>query len=341
VAQVKPHPLRHDRTCCTLALSFAMLGAALGQRVVAQSPWECATLGHKSLVPAAVEWTRLNCSGTAAARTVGGESVERAVGPIVFNVITTQLSVPGIRVVPVSATDHTLHTVPELMSADAVAGINGGYFWRVDETKLWIDDVCVGKTRADALRNASLADADAGVGDSVLGANGSLLASNCDRPGNSRPAALVLREEGGGAPHIEVLRRGGRLSPTVIDAIGAGPNLVSVVNGSSVVDIKPDDDNVNIYEHAANAAVALRGGELLLVTADGHDGCKRADPTCGIGAHPFAAFLLQLGVSSAMGMDQGGSTTLWASGQGVVSNPGQGARSIFDALAIEFVAPKQ
>jgi len=37
-----------------------------------------------------------------------------------------------------------------------------------------------------------------------------------------------------------------------------------------------------------------------------------------------------------MGMDQGGSTTMYVDGHGVVSNPGAGARSVYDALFITF-----
>ncbi len=66
-------------------------------------------------------------------------------------------------------------------------------------------------------------------------------------------------------------------------------------------------------EHAANTAVALRMGtdgktatELLMITADGHDGASALDPTSGINAHQMAYFLRDvLHVDKAMGMDQG------------------------------------
>ena len=136
--------------------------------------WQCTTLDRKSLAPStAVVWERLNCSGTA---------LSHAVGPMAFNLVTVQLADPGVNLVPVAASDHTLNTVPGLVGPKAVAAINGGYFWRVDETSLWVDDVCIGKSRVEALRNASIDDADAGVGDSLLVADGRLLASNCDRP---------------------------------------------------------------------------------------------------------------------------------------------------------------
>jgi hypothetical protein len=31
-----------------------------------------------------------------------------------------------------------------------IVGLNGGYFWRVDISGIWIDDVCHGKLRSDA-----------------------------------------------------------------------------------------------------------------------------------------------------------------------------------------------
>jgi exopolysaccharide biosynthesis protein len=38
--------------------------------------------------------------------------------------------------------------------------------------------------------------------------------------------------------------------------------------------------------------------------------------------------------SSAMNMDQGGSTTMWVKGQGVVSNPGHGLRNLANGLFV-------
>merc|ERR1711920_449719 len=99
----------------------------------------------------------------------------------------------------------------------------------------------------------------------------------------------------------------------------------------------------------ANTAVGLRKSpqgsqELLLVTADGKHGCPRSDTTCGIDAEALAFFMkTHLHVDSAMGMDQGGSTTMWVNGEpydGVVSkvDDGSGQRPIFDGLFIKFTA---
>jgi hypothetical protein len=48
------------------------------------------------------------------------------------------------------------------------------------------------------------------------------------------------------------------------------------VNGERYVDIPSDDDNINVYEHAANTVVDIRlsngkPNELILVTTDSSD----------------------------------------------------------------------
>jgi hypothetical protein len=60
-----------------------------------------------------------------------------------------------------------------------LAGINGGYFFRLD-VSTFKDNVCRGKSRDEALQPPSLASPNAGVGDALLIRDGKLLASNCD-----------------------------------------------------------------------------------------------------------------------------------------------------------------
>jgi hypothetical protein len=75
------------------------------------------------------------------------------------------------------------------------------------------------------------------------------------------------------------------------------------------------------------------GTILSLVTARGNDGCARADPTCGIDAFPMASFARHvLGASSALEMDQGGSTTMWLASDGIVEPVHRGARKLFSGL---------
>jgi len=111
----------------------------------------------------------------------------------------------------------------------------------------------------------------------------------------------------------------------------------------SPADIPSDDDNIlNILEHSANTALAFTtvgtSTMAMLLTFDGYDSCSLFDPTCGINAFSMAYYLRdQVGVQTAMGMDQGGSTTMWVTGQGtdgIVSNPGQSPRNLFSGLFV-------
>jgi hypothetical protein len=103
--------------------------------------------------------------------------------------------------------------------------------------------------------------------------------------------------------------------------------------------IPPHDQNfANVYEHSANTGVGFRTSssgtrEVVMVTTDGHDNCDKADTTCGTNAFTLAHLMRDaFDVDTAMGMDQGGSTTMWVDGKGVVSNSGGGARPIFSGL---------
>jgi hypothetical protein len=82
------------------------------------------------------------------------------------------------------------------------------------------------------------------VGDSLLIIDGQLHASNCNKSGYSVPAVLILN--GANDTTIEVQTRGEGLPNATLNAIAAGPNLVSLVNGTPTIDIPQHDDNINI-----------------------------------------------------------------------------------------------
>ena len=75
-----------------------------------------------------------------------------------------------------------------------------------------------------------------------------------------------------------------------------------------------------------------------MVTIDGYDGCSPLNSTCGTNAFSLGYFFKDyFNCTSAMNMDQGGSTTMFINGQpnnGIVSNPGQGPRAIASALML-------
>ena len=308
--------------------------AALGIQTV----WSCATLASAQL-SAAASWQTLNCSGT-------GIPIFGPAGPLIINVVTADLASPTLRLVPVMAPLSGVNRLAPLnkMAEDdgraLIAGINGGYFFRTDLGKSWFDDVCVGKTYDDALANASLSVPNDGPGDGAIVAAGALLSSNCNCPGFSRPVVMTIN---GANSRFDVLTRGAPPpAGLTLDAISSGPNFVSSNSSGSYIDIPSDDDNIgNILEHAANTGVGLLaspgGGALaFLVTTDGFDGCSPFNASCGTNAFTLAYFFKDyLNATSAMGMDQGGSTTMWVKGQGadgIVSHAGGGTRNINSGL---------
>jgi len=288
----------------------------------------------------ATTWSRLRCTSSPI-------PVFGVAGPLVVNVVEAPLGAAGVRLLPV-ATAPPAGAGPsaaQLMPLDrivaaapaCVAAVNGGYFWRLDSAG-FIDTVCLLKLRGDAEKRAAAGVPNAGIADGAIVAGGVLYGSNCDCAGSSRPAVLSIN---GTSSRVDVLHRGDAPpAGLALDAISAGPNLVTTNASGSFVDIPADDDNVgNILEHSANTAVGLRAdGTAVLVTVDGNDGCSPFDPTCVINAYSLAYLMRDFfNATTALNMDQGGSTTMWvkgAPGTGVVSNPGAGTRNIFGALCI-------
>jgi len=304
--------------------------------------WTCTVLSSKTLAPN-VQWVKRNCTGVVnRAKPFPGAS---HIGPVIVNVASALLSPhpdsPKLRP-QIALTSMGLAKLHEL-AANAtqggpagfrpVAGVNGGYFFEVNRMD-FLDDVCFGKLRRDALRNVSLADPNAGIGDGLTIMNGQYKSSNCDKAGNSKPVVALLDYP----PRFMKLARAERAPQGTQWAIAAGPNLVSRDASTNISHVDIEGDNVNIIEHASNTGLAIRGDEFMLVAVDGMDGCVEYKPTCGVNAWQFASFMLDyLQAESAMEMDQGGSTAMWIEGQpnkGIVSNPGVHERPLFNGLFI-------
>lgn len=260
---------------------------------------------------------------------------------MVFNIVRADLTKGTLSLIPaVALTSPPLQPLTSIASVNprALAAINGGYFWRVDDST-FLDNVCWTKSKEQALQPASPTHRSRGIGDSAVVINSTIHATNCEDPGYARPAALICD---GSNSSVIVQHRGELLPPDTSFAIAAGPNLVSSSSssGGPYVDIPLDDFNVNIWEHASNTAVGLVGDDGLaasavFVVADGHDGCPVKDITCGITAHRMAYFMKDfIGAHQAMEMDQGGSSTMWVAGLGRVSNPAIGERAIYSALLL-------
>ena len=225
-----------------VALSAAC-GLAVGLPAqTASSTWECSTLANESVVPAGaavpgsgphaqfpVRWSKLNCSGTI------HSLPKQQLGPLIVNVAAADIggrsggvnhlvALPQIVIRPAVA--HTtlglakLHELAATAAQDApgftpLAGVNGGYFFEVNRESFF-DDVCFGKIRADAERNVSESDPNAGIGDCLTIAQGQYLSSNCDKVGNSKPVAAILD----GFPRFVQMDRAQKLPATVQWAIG-------------------------------------------------------------------------------------------------------------------------
>lgn len=318
--------------------------------LVTINAWDCFTQTTTNLTTSgSVVWNKENCTS----------NPKNPPLLVVNSIIIDIKNGNDIRLVPgiSNNSNSPLLSIPDMAASNEnkynfIAGINGGYFWRVDIDGVWVDDVCIGKTRKDAEQPASSINPNYGVGDGLVKVDGVILANNCNCTGYSRPAILKIL---GTNSSIEVGHRGDTVSNDISNAISAGPNLVSynLTTGEGYVDIPSDDDNVNIYEHAANTAVGLiyekeKTGKLIvskiiLVTTDGSDECGRLDSSCGLNSHDLSTLLLEhFGVGQAMSMDQGGSTTMWIKGQapennGVVSYSGGGARNVANGLFIELL----
>jgi len=102
--------------------------------IVAATEWACISLQETKLAEGVV-WKTVNCS----------MSVD-ALPLLTVNSIHMELGNPNVRAVPgVADPAAMVQSVPDMAKANYLAGINGGYFWRVDIDSFWLDDVCQGK----------------------------------------------------------------------------------------------------------------------------------------------------------------------------------------------------
>lgn len=277
------------------------------------SSWMCILIQTKALYEG-VQWMTQNCT----------QNPDLYPPILVVNSITIDLSSPNIRVRGAIADPIAqVQPLPDMATQNPsfIAGINGGYFWRVDIDGFWHDNVCKGKTRAEAEQPASSENPNFGIGDGLVKVDGVVYSNNCNCTGYSRPAVLKIDGTNTG---IEVLHRGETVSADVENAFAAGPNLVSydATTGKSYVDIPDDDDNINRLVYEATTAVGVQlasegGGKtvaksMTLVTTDGSDSCLPNEHYCGLIAPRLASLMSEVfHLSVAMSMDQGGSTTMW------------------------------
>ena len=177
--------------------------------------WKCISLQSKTLHEGVI-WNTQNCTMD-----------EDAEPHLTVNSIHVDISRQDLRVIPAIADPVAqVQSIPDMakQNPNFIAGINGGYFWRVDIDGFWRDNVCKGKVRKEAEQPASPLHVNFGIGDGVVKIDGTTYSNNCNCTGYSRPAVLQLQ---GVNSNIEVLYRGDKVAAHVKSAIGAGPNLVS------------------------------------------------------------------------------------------------------------------
>lgn len=146
-----------------------------------------------------------------------------------------------------------------------------------------------------------------------------------------REGAAVATEWGGDAG---VLRRMGsdwEPVPRLEDILASGPLLVW---GGRVAETRPV--GFNVTHHPRTALGLTDDNHLLLVTVDG-----RAPQAAGMTIRELARVMRDLGSTSALNLDGGGSTTMWVGGKGVVNYPSdngafdhRGERGVANAVVI-------
>lgn len=225
-----------------------------------------------------------------------------------------------------------------------LAGINGGYFFflKSSPTDVFFDSNCFQKFDLNFANRSTLTSFD--IGDGVHIAKGRPYSWNCPTLGKygaaDKPARAAFFQDAAGQLHIANLPAGPLdvASLGLQNAIGSGPMLMQ--NGT--VDLEWQEIS-STFELSANTAFGLgksltSGHQIgLMFTVSGRDGelgMRSADMTNFLLLQVPA--LLKVRLSSAMSMDQGGSTTMvvWdpvANQLRLVTSSGED-RSVYDSL---------
>lgn len=153
------------------------------------------------------------------------------------------------------------------------------------------------------------------------------------------PGGFVISAVGAKAKQLEKARRGGTAKvtlrtkpnwPNLRHAIGGGPRLVKNGQVFITADLEGFASDVRAGR-APRTAVGIRpDGQVLLVTVDG----RQPGISEGVTLRELASLMIKLGARDAMGLDGGGSTTLWLEGQ-IMNRPSDGVeRRVSNALVV-------
>lgn len=121
------------------------------------------------------------------------------------------------------------------------------------------------------------------------------------------------------------------------DIVAGVPQLIK----NSKIDITWEQEKASKSfvetRHPRTAVAKLKDGKFLMVTVDG-----RSEESAGIDLYDLAKLLLEFGVTDAMNLDGGGSTTMFLDGK-VVNKPSDptGERKVGDAILVTLRKPKR
>ncbi len=225
-------------------------------------------------------------------------------------VIEVDMANRNINLVPVaSEPSGSLERTSSMATrVNAVAAINAGYFW---------NNVSVSHLEIDG---------------EVLAVNGASRPPRSTFGVSANHQELMLQERVGADGETTV--SGNPQWSRVVDAIGAGPRLIS----DGEIDPRHDEEG---FDAASGVGPEVRHprtalgwdeetGTVWLVTVDGRQ------PTFSVGMTlaELAGLLIDLGATEGMNYDGGGSTTAWVNGQVVNSPSGTSERSVASAWAV-------
>jgi exopolysaccharide biosynthesis protein len=252
------------------------------------------------------QWTKN--SNTPGVALMSRRYVNSPYGNQVVNVLDVDPTAATFRTVETQYPDKYETVLSMGKRTNAVAGINGGFFCYTS------DDICSG-----CKNNPSCMNQVKGL--SLLIIQGQMKSSNC-----------ALRTSFGidqlGSPRIQQIPSG-QGWPGVVNAIGAGPNLVT----GKIKHITQEGFCWYDKKAARTSVSTTSEGHVLFVTIDGV--YLGAD---GMTIDDLANFLVaEFHVVSAMNFDGGGSGTMYFEGQ-IVNRPTdqtcQGSRCVYDGLFI-------
>ena len=152
-----------------------------------------------------------------------------------IHVLDANLNDKKIGLKPVKAADDQLHPLPYIAKENSkiIAGVNASFFYfNPKNSPDYFDEICPTKTYPQR----------GSFGNSLMQVDGKIISTNCSNNfnGSGSYARSVFGINKNGSPFIQLLSPGIplKVNGDIIDAVGAGPNLVSSdIQGNPYVNI--------------------------------------------------------------------------------------------------------